>query len=98
MGKLLVNLFHPLDVEPAALCMVDHGFGVIHPHHAVGCLLERLGGVPWLVDVAVWVILEDGDVMPAKNSKAHNVNFNVLYFLHQTIADLKHASLSLQTC
>lgn len=40
MGELLVNLFHPLDVEPAALSMVDHWFGVIHSHHTVGCLLD----------------------------------------------------------
>ncbi len=40
MGELLVNLFHSLDVEPAALCVVNHGFGVIHSHHTVGCLLD----------------------------------------------------------
>ena len=57
MGELLVNLFHPLDVEPAALCVVDHGFGVVHSHHTVGSLLDRLWGVPGLVYVPVWVVL-----------------------------------------
>lgn len=40
MGELLVNLFHPLDVESAALSVVDHWFGVIHSYHTVGCLLD----------------------------------------------------------
>lgn len=64
VGQLLVDLLHPLDVESAALGVVDHGFGVIHPHHAVGCLLDRLRSVPRLVDVAVGVVLQDGDVVP----------------------------------
>lgn len=64
MGELLVNLFHSLNVEPAALCVVDHRFGVIHSHHAVGCLLDRLRGVPRLIDVPVRVVLQYGDVTP----------------------------------
>lgn len=64
MRELLVHLLHPLDVESAALRVVDHRFGVIHPHHTVGCLLDSLRGVPRLVDVAVWVVLQDGDVVP----------------------------------
>lgn len=71
VGQLLVNLFHPLDVESAALGVVDHGFGVVHPHHTVGCLLDRLRSVPRLVDVPVGVILQDGDVAPwGKSVKA----------------------------
>lgn len=64
MGQLLVNLFHPLNIEPAALCVVDHRFRVIHSHHTVGCLLDRLRGVPWFIDVPVRVVLQDGDVTP----------------------------------
>lgn len=67
MGELLVNLFHSLNVESAALCMVDHRFGVIHSHHTIGCLLDRLWGVPWLIDVPVWVVLQNRDVPPARN-------------------------------
>ena len=69
MGELLVNLFHSLDVEPAALCMVNHRFGVIHSHDTVSCLLDQLWSIPWLVDVLVWVVLQNGDVIPKENSK-----------------------------
>lgn len=62
MGKLLVNLFHSLNVEPAALCVVNHRFGVINSHHTVGCLLDGLRGIPRLIDVSVGVIFQDGDV------------------------------------
>lgn len=64
MGELLVNLFHSLNVESAALRMVDHRFGVIHSHHTISCLLDRLWGVPWLIDVPVWVVLQNRDVSP----------------------------------
>lgn len=64
MGELLVNLFHSLYVEPAALCMINHWFGVIHSHHTVGCLLDRLRGIPRLIDVPIRVVFQDGDVMP----------------------------------
>jgi hypothetical protein len=40
MGQLLVDLLHPLYVQPAGLGVVDHGFGVVHAHHAVGGLLD----------------------------------------------------------
>lgn len=69
MGELLINLFHPLNVESAALCMVDHRFGVIHSYHTVGCLLERLRCIPRLVDVPVRVVLQDGDVTPVGRFK-----------------------------
>lgn len=65
VGQLLVNLLHPLDVQSAALGVVYHGLGVIHPHHAVGRLLDRLRGIPGLVEVPVWVVLQDGYVAPA---------------------------------
>lgn len=64
VGQLLVDLLHPLDVEPAALGVVDHGSGVVHPHHTARPLLHRLRGVPGLVDVAVGEVLQDGDVAP----------------------------------
>lgn len=67
MGELLVNLFHSLDVESAALSVVYHRLGVIHSHHTVGCLLNQLRSVPWLIDVSVWVVLQDGDVSPVAN-------------------------------
>lgn len=65
VGQLLVDLLHAFDVEPAALGVVDHRFGVIHPHHAVGGLLHRFRGVPRLVDVAVGKVFQDRDVTPA---------------------------------
>lgn len=64
VGQLLVDLLHPLDVEPAALGVVDHGSGVVHAHHTARPLLHRLRGVPGLVDVAVGEVLQDGDVAP----------------------------------
>lgn len=64
VGQLLVDLLHPLNVEPAALGVVDHGSGVVHPHHTARPLLHRLRGVPGLVDVAVGEVLQDGDVAP----------------------------------
>ena len=64
VGQLLVDLLHPLYVEPAALGMVHHRHGVVHPHHAPRCLLHRLRGVPGLVNVAVGVVLQFGDVAP----------------------------------
>lgn len=75
MGELLVNLFHSLDVKPAALRVVDHRFGIIHSHHTVGCFLDRLWGVPRLIDVPVRVVLQDGNVTPAGNIKT---NFKII--------------------
>lgn len=65
MRELLVNLLHAFDVEPAALGVVDHGFGVIHTHDAVGRLLDRFRSVPRLVNVAVGKVFQLGDVPPS---------------------------------
>lgn len=54
--QLLVNLLHSLDVEPAALSMVDHRFRIVHTHNAVGLFLHRFWSVPWLIDVAVRIV------------------------------------------
>lgn len=64
MRELLINLFHSLDVEPADFCVVDHRFGVVHTDHTVCRLLHGLWGVPGFIDVPVWVVLQDGDIIP----------------------------------
>lgn len=64
MGELLVDLLHSLYVEPAALCVVDHGLGVVYSHDAVGCLLDRLWGSPRLIDVSVGIVLQLRNVAP----------------------------------
>lgn len=68
--QLLVNLLHPLDVEATALRVVNHRFGIVHAHHTVGRLLDRLWCVPRLVDVTVGIVLQDGNVTPAGKSSA----------------------------
>lgn len=49
-AQLLVDLLHPLDVEPAGLRMVHHGFWVMDSYDALGCSLHGFGGVPRVVD------------------------------------------------
>lgn len=66
MRQLLIHLLHSLNVESTALCVLDHGFGIVHAHHTVGCLLHGLRGIPGLIDVAVGVVFQDGDVAPSK--------------------------------
>lgn len=75
MGQLLIHLLHSFNVESTALCMLDHGLGIIHPHHTVGRLLHRLRGVPGLVDVAVGVVFQNGDVAPREQLKEHHISF-----------------------
>lgn len=64
VGQRVVDLFHPLYVEAAPLCMVEHGSGVVHPHHTVSGLLHRVWGRPGLVDVPVRVVLQLGYIPP----------------------------------
>ena len=85
MGQLLVDLLHPLYVQPAGLGVVDHGFGVVYAHHAVGGLLDGQGGVPGLVDVAVWVVLQDWDVMPKRA-----LTFEVHGLLNEVFSSTQH--------
>lgn len=87
MGQLLINLLHPLDVEPAALSVVDHRFWVIHSHNTVGCLLDGLRCVPGLVDVPVRVVLQDGDVTPVRSVKE---DLNILTLIVPTADILMH--------
>lgn len=63
-GQLLVNLLHPLDVEPAGLGVVDDGPGVVHANDALGCLLNGLWGIPGLVDVPGGEPFQFGQVSP----------------------------------
>lgn len=63
-GELLVNLLHPLDVEPAGLGVVDDGPGVVHANDALGCLLNGLWGVPGLIDVPGGEPFQFGQVSP----------------------------------
>ena len=55
-GDLSVDLLHPLDVEPDALGVVQHRLGVVHSDNAVGRLLYRFWGTPWLMDVPVGIV------------------------------------------
>lgn len=49
-AQLLVDLLHPLDVEPARLCVVHHGLRVMDSNDALGRRLHRLWSVPRVVD------------------------------------------------
>lgn len=50
-AQLLVDLLHPLDVEAAGFCVVDHGFWVVDADDAFGSRLHGLRGVPGIIDV-----------------------------------------------
>lgn len=50
-AQLLVDLLHPLDVEPARLRVVHHGFRVMDADYALGGRLHGVRGVPRVVDV-----------------------------------------------
>lgn len=59
MRELLVDLLHPLDVEPADLGVVDHGLGVVDADDALGGRLHGVRGVPGVVDVLGWETSEN---------------------------------------
>ena len=65
-GELLVDLFHSLDVEAAGLCVVHHGFGVMHPDYTFGCFLHALWGVPGIINILGWKPSENGQVAPER--------------------------------
>lgn len=67
--ELLIDLLHPLDVEAAALCVVEHGFGIIDSHNAVRCFLNRLWCIPRLVDVTARVVLQLRNISPVQCNK-----------------------------
>lgn len=58
-AQLLVDLLHPLDVEPACLCVVHHGLRVMNADYALGGRLHGLWGVPRVVDVLSGKTSED---------------------------------------
>lgn len=78
LGELLVDLLHALDVEAAGGRVVDHGLGVVHPHHTVARPLQALWGRPRLVDVTVWVVLQLGDVLPLKTKAKCRASLSLL--------------------
>lgn len=49
--ELLVDLFHPLNIQTACLCMIYHWFGIINPYNAFCSLLDTLWGIPRIIDV-----------------------------------------------
>lgn len=49
-GQLLVNLLHSLDVYPAGLSVINHGFGVVHSNYALSDLLNTFWGIPRVID------------------------------------------------
>lgn len=49
-AQLLVDLLHPLDVEPARLCVVHHGLRVMDSDDALGRCLHGLWSVPRVID------------------------------------------------
>lgn len=61
-GELLVDLFHSLNVEAAGLCMVHHGFGVMHSNNTFGCLLHVLWSVPGIINILGWKPSQNGQV------------------------------------
>lgn len=63
-GELLVDLFHPLNVEAAGLCVVHHGLGVMHSNNAFGCFLHALRSVPGIVNILGWEPSQNGQVAP----------------------------------
>lgn len=64
LGELLVDLLHSVDVEAAGFSVPDHRSGVVHPHHTITGSLQALRSVPRLVDVAIGIVLQFGDVSP----------------------------------
>lgn len=70
--ELLVNLLHSFDVEPAGLGVIDDGPWVVHADDTLGGLLDRLWGVPGLVDVSRGEPFQFGQVSPeTDNASAH---------------------------
>lgn len=58
-AKLLVDLLHSLDVEPAGLRVVHHGLRVMDADYTLGGRLHGLRGVPWVVDILSGETSED---------------------------------------
>lgn len=58
-AELLVDLLHPLDVEPARLRVVHHGLRVMDADYALGGRLHGLRSVPRVVDVLSGETSED---------------------------------------
>lgn len=49
-GQLLVNLLHSLNVYPAGLSVINHGFRVVHSNYALCDLLNTFWGIPRVID------------------------------------------------
>lgn len=68
-GQLLVDLFHPLNVEAAGLCVVHHGLGVMHSNYTFGCLLYAVRGIPGIINILGWEPSQDGQVAPDEGQR-----------------------------
>lgn len=70
-GKLLVYLLHPLYVDAAGFSMVYHGLRIMDANDAFCCFLHFLRGIPRIIDVFCWKILQRGQIAPG-GKKAKN--------------------------